>query len=195
MFRGLLITGILILTTADATFAHCDSVNGPVVTTARAALEKGDVTPVLKWVKPSNEAEIRAAFATAMKVRALSPEARQLADNYFFETLVRIHRQGEGEPYTGLQPATYKVEEGIVQADLAIEKGSLDSAEALLTGSIRSGLHARFNEVVEARKHADESVDAGRRYVAAYVGFIHYVERLHIAASAGRGEEGTRDEH
>jgi hypothetical protein len=29
--------------------AHCDTLDGPVVMTAKAALEKGDVTPVLKW--------------------------------------------------------------------------------------------------------------------------------------------------
>ena len=31
--------------------AHCDTLDGPVVTTAKAALEKGDVTPLLKWVR------------------------------------------------------------------------------------------------------------------------------------------------
>lgn len=29
-------------------YAYCDSLDGPVIKTARAALEKGDVTPVLK---------------------------------------------------------------------------------------------------------------------------------------------------
>ncbi len=196
MFRRFLVTFVFIALTAGTAFAHCDSVNGPVVTTAKAALAKGDVTPVLKWVKPSSEAEIRAAFATATKVRMLSPEARELADNYFFETLVRIHREGEGEPYTGLKPASYKVAEGIEQADKAIDSGSLDSAETLLTSAVRSGLHTRFAEVIEARKHADDGVDAGRRYVAAYVEFIHYVERLHVAATiAGHGEGSIHGEH
>lgn len=182
--RLFFITSLLILLTAGAAFAHCDSVNGPVVTTAKAALETGDVTPVLKWVKPANESAIRAAFAEALKVRALSPDARLMADNYFFETLVRVHREGEGAAYTGLKPASYKVEEGIEQADAAIEKGSIAPAEALLTDSVRSGLRSRFADVVETRTHADESVDAGRRYVEAYVEFIHYVERLHEAAGA-----------
>ncbi len=31
--------------------AHCDSVNGPVATAARAALEEGDVALVLPYVK------------------------------------------------------------------------------------------------------------------------------------------------
>ena len=40
--------------------AHCDTMDGPVVKDAKAALEKGDVTPVLKWVAKDAEPEIRA---------------------------------------------------------------------------------------------------------------------------------------
>jgi hypothetical protein len=83
--------------------SHCDTLEGPVVMTAKAALDKGDVTPVLKWVKKEHEGEIREAFKNTLAVRKMSPEARKLADKYFFETLVRIHRAGEGAPYTGLQ--------------------------------------------------------------------------------------------
>ena len=86
-------------------FAHCDTLDGPVVKTARAALEKGDVTPILKWVKKENEAEIRDLFKKTLSVRSKGKEAQELADMYFLETLVRVHRAGEGEPYTGLKPS------------------------------------------------------------------------------------------
>ena len=43
---------------APFAFAHCDTLDGPVVKTARAALEKGDVTPILKWVTNEYETEI-----------------------------------------------------------------------------------------------------------------------------------------
>ena len=75
--------------------AHCDTMNGPVVASARQALESGDLTPVLKWIPQTSEAEARAAFARTLQVRAASPAARELADFYFFETLVRLHRTGE----------------------------------------------------------------------------------------------------
>ena len=81
--------------------AHCDTMDGPVVAAARVALEKGDIAPVLKWVKPEREKEIRAAFARTLSVRAGGPEAKELADMYFFETLVRVHRAGEGAPLHG----------------------------------------------------------------------------------------------
>jgi hypothetical protein len=50
-----------ILTTRDA-HAHCDTMDGPVVNTARMALEKGDVASVLKWVLKKDEAEIKEQF-------------------------------------------------------------------------------------------------------------------------------------
>ena len=55
--------------------AHCDTLDGPVVMAARAALEKGDVTPVLKWVKKENEEEIRALFKKTLAVRSKGAEA------------------------------------------------------------------------------------------------------------------------
>src|SRR5512139_3206249 len=86
-------------------FGHCDGLDGPVVTAAKAALETGKVEPVLIWVQNRDEDEIKKAFQKTLAVRKLNPEARELADYYFFETLVRIHRAGEGAPYTGLKPA------------------------------------------------------------------------------------------
>ena len=85
--------------------AHCDALDGPVISEARVALEKDDVTPILKWVMPEYENEVRQAFAKTLQVRALGAQAQELADLYFFETLVRVHRAGEGAPYTGIKPA------------------------------------------------------------------------------------------
>jgi len=99
------VTVVLLVASPENASAHCDTLNGPVVTAARVALQRGDVTPVLKWVKSTEEREVRDAFRRTMAVRGASAEARDLADLYFFETLVRLHRQGEGEPYTGLKPA------------------------------------------------------------------------------------------
>lgn len=94
--------------------------DGPVILAARAALEQKDITPVLKWVQKDDEGQIKAAFTRTLAVRAKGPEARDLADQFFFETLVRIHRAGEGAPYTGLKPAGTPVEPAIEAADKAI---------------------------------------------------------------------------
>jgi Family of unknown function (DUF6448) len=173
---------------ASPLFAHCDSMKGPVVTAAQQALEKGDVTSVLKWVPASKEAEIRDAFAKTIAARKASPQAREVADRWFFETLVRVHRESEGESFTGLKGADFRPEEGIELADEAIASGSISAAEKLLVDNVRDGLRKRFAEVVEAKDHASESVEAGRHYVHAYVEFIHYVERLHESATTTAGQ-------
>ena len=163
--------------------AHCDSMDGPVVKDAKLAIKNGDVTPVLKWVPKAGEAQIRAAFERTLKVRALSPEARELADNSFFETLVRIHRAGEGEPYTGLKPAGAAVEPGIALADKALDTGSVDPLINQVTSEVAKRIRQQFAHVQEASKQANESVEAGRQYVTAYVEFIHYVENIHEVLS------------
>ncbi len=177
--------------------AHCDTMDGPVVATAKTALEKGDVTPVLKWVKAEDEPEIRALFKKTLVVRSKGKEAQELADRYFFETLVRIHRAGEGAPYTGLKSEA--TEPIIAAADKALESGSADALVKLVTDAAAKGVRERFARAKEAKKHADESVGKGREFVEAYVGFTHYVERLHgDAAEQGAhhgGSEGTAAGH
>lgn len=159
-------------------WAHCDTMDGPVVKAARQALEKGDVTPVLKWVRSEDEAEVRAAFAKTVKVRTLGGEAKELAERYFFETVVRLHRAGEGEPYTGLKPAGTGVEPAIQEADKALQTGRPEQLLSLVSEAVNREVRKRFAAVLEKQKRAEESVAAGREYVAAYVEFIHYVEGL-----------------
>jgi hypothetical protein len=161
-----------------------------VVKTAQAALEKGDVTAVLKWVKPPQEAEVREAFKRTLAVRVLGKDARDLADRYFFETLVRLHREGEGAPYTGLKPAG-AVEPVVAASDKALETGSADSLTQEITRLVTEGIRHRFAETLERKKHAEESVTAGRDFVNAYVEFTHYVERLHTDAAGAAVHHDT----
>jgi len=158
--------------------AHCDTLEGPVVKTARKALTSGDVTPLLKWVSADDEQMIRTAFHKTLEVRKLGTQAQDLADMYFFETLVRIHRAGEGAPYTGLKPGT-AVDPAVALADKALETGSVDKLADTLSQAMVKGIRDRFQRALESQKHADESVDAGREFVEAYVIFTHYVEGLH----------------
>ena len=168
--------------------AHCDTLDGPVVMAAQKALEKGDVTPVLKWVKKDQEDEIRAVFKKTMAVRSKSQEAKELADMYFFETLVRIHRASEGAPYTGLSAGP--AEPIIVEADKALEKGSVDHLVKHVTDAVAKGIRQRFQKALDGKKHAEDSIAAGREFVEAYVEFTHYVERLHLDA-AGHSAHGV----
>ena len=48
----------------------------------------------------------------------------------------------------------------------------------MVTDAVAKGLHERHHRVAELYKHKDESVEAGRSYVQAYVEYTHYAERL-----------------
>ncbi|HEX6852833.1 MAG TPA: DUF6448 family protein [Candidatus Polarisedimenticolaceae bacterium] len=168
--------------------AHCDTLEGPVLVDARLALEKGDVTPVLKWVMAAKEPEIRKAFDSTLAVRTKGPEARDLADRYFFETLVRVHREGEGAPYTGIKDEP--VEPIVAMADKAIAGGSHEAMTRAIVGHLTSEIDAKYRRVLEASKTKDTSVAAGREFVEAYVIYVHYVEGVHDAIAAAGGHEG-----
>ena len=183
---------ILVLTMTIAlparALAHCDALDGPVVKAARAALEARNVALVLIWVQSQDEPEIRRTFEETLAVRTLSPQAKALADRFFFETLVRVHRAGEGAPFTGLKPAGQDLGPAIPAADKALEDRSLEPLVTLLTDRMRARLRQHFNEAVTARAYDAGDVEAGRGYVRAYVEFIHFVERLYEAsATAAHG--------
>jgi hypothetical protein len=161
--------------------AHCDTLDGPVVAAARKALDTGNVNLVLVWVQKKDEAEIRGLYQRARTVRKAGGEAKELADLYFFETLVRVHRAGEGAGYTGLKPAGM-VEPPIAAADKAIESGKLQPLGKLVADRMEKGLHAHFDQVMAKRKYDPNDVQAGRAYSSAYVEFTHYAERLYDAA-------------
>ncbi len=169
-------------------FAHCDTLDGPVIEDARKALNAKDVTPVLKWVKQKDEKEIRAAFAKALSAKG--KKNADVAENQFFVTLVRIHRAGEGAAFTGLKPAG-EVEPAIAEADKALANGSSDALVKLITDDVAAGIRKRYEHAADTYKHKDESVTQGREFVEAYVEYTHYVERLHLDAAG----KSAHDEH
>lgn len=174
----LTVFGIVVLSSAGRLFAHCDTLDGPVVLEARTALEKGDVAPLLKWVAPTDETKIKSAFETVLKVRTKGPEAKKVADTYFLETLVRLHRVSEGAPFTGLEPAG-TVEPAIAAADKAIAEGTADELAEKIGSAAKAAVQKYFTELKQAEADKDQSIEAGRRYVDAYVQYIHFVEELH----------------
>lgn len=176
--------GILLAALATPALAHCDSMDGPVVADAQRALAARDVTPVLKWIPAAEETEIRSAFDMTLAVRGESETARAVADRYFFETLIRVHRAAEGEGFTGLKPAG-SVAPAIAAADQALQSGDVEPLADDLAAEIRHGVRTRFAEAWERRQMAENSVEQGRAYVAAYVQFTHFAENAAHLAGAG----------
>jgi hypothetical protein len=165
-----------LLVQGEQVFGHCDTLTGPVVLDAQEALNKGDVTPVLKWVKKEQEKEVKEAFKKTLAVREKGADSEKLADRYFYETLVRLHRAGEGAPYTGLKHE--KPEPAITMADEALQKGSVAVLEKMLVKEVSDGLSSRFHAALDKRKRSGQSVEAGRAYVEAYIDYTHYVEGI-----------------
>lgn len=183
------LAAIFSLSTTRVASAHCDTLDGPVVQDARKALESKNVIPVLKWVKAKDEKSVKAAFNKALAARGGKVKA---AHEEFFATLVRIHRAGEGAPFTGLKPAG-AVDPAVAQADKALASGSADRLVQLVSEEITAGIRKRFARAEAAYQHKDESVAQGREFVEAYVDFTHFVEKVHTAASATA--HGEQDEH
>jgi hypothetical protein len=175
---------VLLLSTSPAAYAHCDTLDGPVAKAGMQALATGNLDHALVWIKPAAEPELRAAFKQTRAVRTLNKDARQLADRYFIETLVRLHRAGEGEPYTGLKPAGADLGPAIPAADDAIRSGSPAAVTKLITDAATSGVRDRLRRVIATRTYKTSDVAAGREYVEAYVTFLHYVEQLYVGASS-----------
>lgn len=177
-------------------YAHCDTYDGPVVKAGQRALQTANLDNALIWVKPEAEAELRAAFAQALEVRKLGNDARELADRYFLETFVRLHRAGEGEAFTGIKPKGTDLGPVIPAADAAIKSGSPRAVTKLITDAATKGVHHRFERVYAARKFKPNDIAAGRKYVDAYVTFTHYVERVYNdAAGSAHGHAAEAAGH
>lgn len=174
---------LLIVVPFSTILAHCDGLDGPVVQAAQRAIATDDVNLVLIWVQKSDEDQVRKAFRETLAVRKLSSEARQVADMHFFETLVRLHRAGEGAGFTGLKPAGRDLGPAIPAADKALRDGNVEQLINLLTTTIQDRIRDHFNEAFTKQKFSKDDLDAGRAFVNAYVEYIHCVETLYETAT------------
>ena len=156
--------------------AHCDTMDGPTARDGKKALESADLAYALKWVTPAGEAELRQLFERALAARVLGAAAQEVADRWFLENLVRIHRAGEGEAFAGLQPAGVPIDERVAAADRSIEDGDLRPLAGLVSAERWPELERRFAEVLQRRDYDRHDVDAGRSYVEAYVNFFKFAE-------------------
>ncbi len=171
-------------------YAHCDTMDGPVVKAAQHALDTRNLQPMLIWVRDQDEAEVRRAFEHTLEVRRLGKQAAALADTYFFETVVRVHRQGEGEPFTGLKPAGTDIGHAVPATDRALASGSVAELRATLIAALDARLNDYFAEALARKSFDPNDVEAGRRYVEAYVRLTHLAEEVE-ALTTGHDHAAT----
>ncbi|MEY9199461.1 hypothetical protein ABIA16_004640 [Sinorhizobium fredii] len=182
--------------------AHCDAADGPVATAAVRALDTGNVNLILPFAPARAEPELQAVFQQALKVRNQGPDAKALAERYFMETAVRLHRAGEGAPYTGLKPAGTDFGPAIPAAEDALETGKADALTALMTEEVGHGIAEKYREAMAHQAASREpitqaDVAKARDRVSAELAFIGYVEGIHLAAKGGMHVEvaATQEHH
>lgn len=189
--RLAILTALFLLVSTGVSLAHCDTMDGPVIKDAKLALDGNNINYALKWIQAADEPELKEAFALAIKVRKHGKEAKTLADRYFFDTLVRLHRMGEGVGFTGVKPAGTPVDERILAADRAIEAGNLTPLAGKVPEEMKHELHILFDRVMALKNFDVNDVKAGREYVAAYVSFFKFAEGEEHTHAAGHGETGV----
>jgi len=172
---------------------HCDTLDGPVVKAIKIALEKGNVNYILPWVPKKAEHEVSEAFEKTVLARKQGKEAVEVADYWLYETVVRLHREGEGAPYTGLKPAGLDWGPVVPRAEKAIEKGDPKEVIGYITQMVREELEGRFHRAMAKKKFDVNDVDAAREYVQAELGFVLFSHGLY-AAITGKGEHGEEGE-
>ncbi|MGC9373270.1 MAG: DUF6448 family protein [Thermovirgaceae bacterium] len=185
-------SAVLLFLSARRSEAHCDTLEGPVISDAVKAFERMSPDVVLKWIRQEDEDEIREAFEKALKVSDLGEEPREMARMWFFETLVRVHRAGEGAPYEGLQPSD-SVPPVVKLADEALEKGDVRELAERISAHVKDSVIERFEHARSLKAEACRSPEAGRKYVKAYVDYVHYVEGIHaMTMGEGHGDANSR---
>jgi hypothetical protein len=172
---------------------HCDSLDGPVVVAAQEALRHEDVSLVLPYVPAECEAEVGDAFSMTLKARGQGAEARDVSDRWFFETVVRLHRAGEGEPFTGLKPAGLDVGPVIPVAERAIRDEDPAPLAELLVHVVRDETQQRFQRMLSLKAEAGTGGEAARAYVSAVLGLQVWAHGLALAARAE--PHGARHDH
>jgi hypothetical protein len=187
-----LLVGIFVITTSPA-FSHCDSEDGPIIPLIRTSLDNGEITPLLKWLAADDEAQIKDLFARVRVLRAQSDEAKEIADQLFIETFIRVHRASEGAPYTGIKEAG-TMPPVFAELDNALESGDVDALADKIANAVRENIIKRFDRATELSEYQDRSVEAGREYIEAYVTYMHFVEGLHnYLSTAAQGHHAPAD--
>lgn len=171
---------------------HCDTMDGPVVTAAKRALETGNVNLILPWAPKETEDEIKKAFKKILTARKLGKEAKEVADYWFFETVVRLHRAGEGAPYTGLKPAGLDWGPVVPRAEKAIEKGDAKEVIDFLSHAVEEELQERFRHAMAKKRYDENNVDAAREFVQAMLGFVLFSHHLYTKIKGG-GEHAEEE--
>lgn len=193
LITGMLLVGAWLWLFPKKAAAHCDTMDGPTAKDGMKALETGNIHHAYKWIMPEYEEELKGFFDLSLKVRGLSVEAKEVADRFFLENLVRIHRAGEGAPFMGLKPHGVPIDPVVAAADRSLETGNIEPLRGLVEDARFPELEERFHRAMALREFDADDVQRGRAYIEAYVSFFKFAEgEEHEHAHGHHDGEGHR---
>jgi hypothetical protein len=165
-----------------------------VVRGARAALKTGDAEQVLVWIPAGEQGIVIDALEDARAVRRLGQAARKLADQYFVETVARLHCLALDQAFLGIAPAGYDFGPAVLAAEEAVATGDVDRLVRVLQRELDQTVREHWIRVQQARQaYQKGDLDAGRRYALTYLDFIDFAAAIH--ALVQWGEFPQRDDY
>jgi hypothetical protein len=164
--------------------AHCDSFDGPALLDAAKALETNNVELIKKWIRVEDEAAVVPLFHKTYSLKDGDPMVYEIVRTHFYETFVRLHREMEGAPFTGLKAAGTTAHI-TVMSDNALESGDFKALLTALNRHINGQLMEKYEKVSALYPVKDRSVEEGRAYVSAYIDYTHAVEAVHDILETG----------
>ena len=190
-----MLIGITLILMPQKASAHCDTMDGPAVKDGRNALETGNINYAYKWIFIEYEEELKEIFDLSVKVRTLGADAQEVADRWFLENFVRIHRAGEGASYDGLKPSGTVLDPVVVAADESIDRGDMSPLKGLVSDEEYHALEEKFNKAMALKDFDIDDVEAARAYVQAYVTFFKMAEGEEHDHHGHGGGHGHHHEH
>lgn len=181
MFKATLILSLIAIfsfISIQPASAHCDSYDGPALVDAEKALLTNNVDLILKWIDVDMEDEVVPLFHKTYSLKNGDKEIYEIVKKHFFETFIRLHREMEGAPFTGLKPAGTTAHI-TVMSDKALETGDFKNLLKALNNHINLQLQEKYDKTKALYKVKDNSVEEGRAYVEAYVDYTHSLEAVH----------------
>ncbi len=175
---------LFLLLSGPHALAHCDRENGPVAMAAKEALKTGNLDQILIWVGEEQEQELREKFQHSLEVYKNGGNSAELAEKYFMETAVRLHRAAEGMPFEGLKQASPNPPD-IEAAEKALETGNFEPVKELLCSALEEESLKWLEKARTSAENKEESIAAGREWVDNYVKYIVYIHKLYKTIQAG----------
>lgn len=160
----------------NQTFAHCDTMDWPVIIAAKKSLETKNPNYFLIWVQKKDEPIILEDFNKTLSLRQKNPEDSENIDKSFFENLVKIHREWEWAEYTWLKSAWSITNPVVILWDKSFETKNSTELEVFLSKTLADEIKNRFKEVIEKQNYALDDIEAWREYITSYITFLHWAE-------------------